>query len=135
MQFGGINYLAVLVAAAAGFGTGMIWYMVFGNAWMTALGKSQEDLKPKPAPFIAAVVCQLVMAFMLAGIIGHLGDAQVTLKNGVLSGALIWAGFVITTMIVNHAFQGASRALTLIDGGHWFAVLVVMGAIIGQFGG
>ena len=134
MQFGGINYLAVLVAAAAGFGTGMIWYMVFGKAWMAALGKSQEDLKPKPAPFIAAVLCQLVMAFMLAGLIGHLGDAQVTLTNGVLSGALVWGGFVITTMIVNHTFQGASRALTLIDGGHWLAVLIVMGAIIGQFG-
>ena len=45
------------------------------------------------------------MAFMLAGVIGHLG--AVNLKNGVISGALIWLGFVITTMGVNHAFSGA----------------------------
>lgn len=134
MQFGGINYFAVLVAAAAGFGTGMAWYMIFGNAWMAALGKSKEELKPRPGPFIAAALCQLVMAIMLAGIMGHLGGGQITVKNGVLSGLLIWAGFVITTMIVNHAFQGAPRALTLIDGGHWLAVLTVMGIVIGLFG-
>lgn len=134
MQFGGINYLAVVVAAAAGFGVGMAWYMIFGNAWMAALGKNQEELKPRPTPFIAAVICLLVMAYLLAGLMGHLGEGQITLKNGVLSGVFIWGGFVITSMIVNHTFQGASRALTLIDGGHWLAVLVVMGAVIGLFG-
>ncbi len=134
MHFGGINYLAVVVAAAAGFGVGMAWYMLFGNAWMAALGKTREALKPRPTPFIAAAICLLVMAYLLAGFIGHLGDAQITLKNGVISGFFVWAGFVITSMIVNHSFQGASRALTLIDGGHWLAVLIVMGAVIGLFG-
>jgi hypothetical protein len=40
----------------------------------------------------------------------------------------------MTTIGVNHAFSGASPKLTLIDGGHWLAVLVVMGAVIGAFG-
>ena len=42
---------------------------------------------------------------------------------------------IITTMGVNHAFSGANPKLTLIDGGHWLAVLIVMGAVIGAFGG
>jgi hypothetical protein len=41
---------------------------------------------------------------------------------------------VITTLAVNHAFQGSKRALTLIDGGHWLGVLLLQGAVIGLMG-
>jgi hypothetical protein len=44
------------------------------------------------------------------------------------------SGFVITTMAVNHAFQGARGSLTLLDGGHWLGVLLVQGAILGWWG-
>jgi hypothetical protein len=37
-------------------------------------------------------------------------------------------------MAVNHGFQGAKRALTVIDGIHWLAVLLVQGLVIGLFG-
>jgi hypothetical protein len=52
----------------------------------------------------------------------------------VISGFLVWLGFVITTMGVNHAFSGAKPMLTLIDGGYWLAVLIIQGAVIGAFG-
>jgi len=44
------------------------------------------------------------MAWMLAGVLGHLGPGQVTLRNGVISGAFLWFGFVLATMAVNNAF-------------------------------
>ena len=74
----------------------------------------------------------LILALMLAGVMGHLGD--ITIRGGVISGFFVWLGFVITTMGVNHVFSGAKPMLTLIDGGHWLAVLLVMGAVIGAFG-
>jgi hypothetical protein len=37
-------------------------------------------------------------------------------------------------MMVNHGFGGARPMLTMIDAGHWLAVLVVEGAVIGAFG-
>ena len=74
------------------------------------------------------------MAWVLAGVIGHLGAEEVTVRNGVISAAFIWLGFVITTLAVNHAFQGSKRTLTLIDGGHWLGVLLLQGAIIGLVG-
>jgi hypothetical protein len=136
MAFAGANYLAVFVAALAGFGVGAIWYMVFGKAWLDALGKTGEDIKgsgvAQAMPFVIALVADLVMAIMLSGLMGHLGD--VTIRSGIISALFIWIGFVITTMGVNHAFSGASPKLTAIDGGHWLAVLLVMGAIIGAFG-
>jgi hypothetical protein len=110
--------------------------MVLGTAWLDALGKTEDDIKGSGAaqamPFIIALVADLVMAIMLAGLMGHLGDVSV--RGGLISGFFIWVGFVITTMGVNHAFSGASPKLTAIDGGHWLAVLLVMGAIIGAFG-
>ncbi len=36
-------------------------------------------------------------------------------------------------LLVNHAFLGTKRTLT-IDGGHWLAVLLIQGAIIGVWG-
>jgi hypothetical protein len=85
-------------------------------------------------PYVITFVCQLVMAAMLAGVIGHLGKAYVTAKAGVISGFFIWLGFVVTTLTVNHTFQGAKRALTLIDCGHWLGVLLVQGLVIGWMG-
>jgi len=136
MAFTGMNYLAVVVAALAGFGVGAVWYMVLGKAWLGALGKTEDDIKgsgvAQAMPFLIALVANLVMAIMLAGLMGHLGN--ISIRGGLISGLFVWVGFVITTMGVNHAFSGAPPKLTAIDGGHWLAVLLVMGAIIGGFG-
>ncbi len=137
MVFAGIDYVAVIVATLAGFGLGAVWYMVLGRPWMRALGKTEDEIKQKQGaaaalPFVIALLAQFVMATMLAGLMGHLGD--VSIRGGVISAFFVWVGFVITTMGVNHAFQGAKPILTFIDGGHWLAVLVVMGTVISAFG-
>jgi hypothetical protein len=51
-----------------------------------------------------------------------------------ITGLFLWVGFVITTMAVNHAFQGAKPMLTLIDGGHWLGVLLLQGLMLGWIG-
>jgi hypothetical protein len=79
-----------------------------------------------------AGIAQLLMAYMLAGVLGHLGD--VNIQNGIVGAAFIWLGFVATTIAVNDSFQGAKVTLTLIDAGHWLVVLVLMGFVIGIFG-
>jgi hypothetical protein len=45
-----INYLAVVIAAIAGFLVGWGWYTVFGKVWQDALGKRKEDCNPTPLP-------------------------------------------------------------------------------------
>lgn len=55
-------------------------------------------------------------------------------KNGLISGAFVWLGFVITTLTVNNMFGLRSHRLIAIDGGHWLGVLLVMSAIIGAWG-
>ena len=135
MDFAGINYLAVVVAAVASFFVGWPWYMTFGKPWARAVGLDPDNPPgPKPTPFIVLGIALLVMAWVLAGVIGHLGSGQVTIRNGVISGVFVWIGFVVAPMAVNYTFQGRKPVLTLIDGGHFLLVLIVMGAIIGWFG-
>ena len=138
MAFAGINYLAVLIATVAGFAFGAAYYMTLSRPWLAAMGKTREQLsaegKGSPMPFIVAIVALVVMAWVLAGGIGHLGPGQVTLRNGVISGAFMWLGFVITTLAVNYAFGQRRPMLTVIDGIHWLGVLVIQGAIIGAMG-
>ncbi len=141
MEFAGVSYLAILIAAVAGWLAGAVWYMVLGKQWMAALGATTaekiQDARNQPGallPFIYAFVADLVMAWVLAGLLGHLGPGQVTLRNGIISGAFCWLGFVITTMVVNNSFARRDPRLLLIDGGHWLVVLLLMGAIVGGFG-
>jgi hypothetical protein len=136
MAFAGINYLAVLIAAVAAFAFGAAYYMSLSRLWLAAIGFTKEQLAAgrSPTPFIVSAVALLVMAWVLAGTIGHLGPGQVTVKNGIISGLFIWLGFVITTLAVNYAYGQRRPTLTVIDGIHWLGILVVQGAIIGALG-
>ena len=138
MTFAPISTLAVFAAAIASFIVGAIWYGVLGRPWMAALGWSDDQIKATRAvpvvPMLVSFVAELVMAFVLAGVIGHLGPGMTTVKNGLISGAFIWAGFVVTTLVVNNAYARRSVMLAVIDAGHWLAVLLVQGAVLCAIG-
>jgi hypothetical protein len=136
MAFAGMSYWAILAAAVAGFLFGGLWYGVLSNQWLAAIGKTREEIQKTgmAVPMAISAISLLVMAWVLAGIIGHLGPGQVTIRNGVISGAFCWLGFVATTVATNHGYQGAKPSLTLIDAGHWLGVLLIQGAVIGAIG-
>jgi len=134
MLFAGVSYLAIIIAAVASFVFGAVWYVLLGARWQAALGKSEFELQStaSPAPFIATGIGLIIMAWMLAGVLGHLG--MVDVWDGIGSAFFLWVGFVATTMTVNHRFQGLPWLFTLIDGGYWLGALLIQGAIIGAFG-
>lgn len=144
MSFAGINYLAIIVAAVVGWLGGAVYYGVLAKFWIAAHGKTMEQFKAENAarkgtphawlPFVLAFVAEVAMAWMLAGVVGHLGVGQVTIRNAVISGLFVWGGFMVTTMLVNNAFGGRRYLLTVIDSGHWLLVIVLMGAVIGWIG-
>lgn len=132
MSFSGINYLAILVAAIAGFAWGAAYYMTLSKQWLAAVGQVQPN--KSPTPFIITFIALLVMGWVLAGTLGHLGTGQVTVKNGIISGLFVWLGFVLTTVFVNNAYPGRKYLLSVIDSLHWLGVLVIQGAVIGAMG-
>lgn len=135
MSFLELNFISVIIAAIVGFVIGGVWYGVLGNAWLAAAEIGDKPDKMPVGPMIAAVVANFVMAAILSGIVTHVVDGgDWTIRTGIISGILVWVGFVITTQSVNYAFQGKKISLTIIDGGHWLLVLVVQGAILGYMG-
>ncbi len=129
-----VNWLAVIAATIAGFAVGAAWYMSLGTQWMAAIGKTREQLDASPVPYIIGVAVELVTATVLAVVIRSI-FGEVNVANGLLTGALMWLGFVITPMILNHRYQNMPWSLTVIDGAHMLAVLLVQGLVIGLFGG
>jgi hypothetical protein len=138
MTFAGLNYLAIVIAAVVAWLAGAAWYMTLGRIWTSALGKTPEQAhaeSKRPGaylPFVYAFIAELIMAWVLAGLLGHIG--ALTLRGGLISGAFCWVGFVITTLFVNNSFAKRNWRLVWIDGGHWLVVLLLMGAIIGAIG-
>ena len=140
MTWAGVNYWAVLLAAIAGFVVGGVWYRVFAQPWMAATGITREQIQAHHGdwthwlPFAYAFAAMLVMAWVLAGLLGHFGSGRVNVRNGIISAAFCWLGFVMPVMLVNNSFAMRSPRLLLIDGGYWLVVLALMGATIGAIG-
>lgn len=132
-----VNWIAIVVATIASMALGFGWYMVLARQWMAALGRSRDEIASggsNPAtPFIISGLMQLVMAYFLALLVpAALGTTNIA--NAMLLGFWLWLGFVITSMIVNHRYQGSRWSLTAIDGGYLLGVLLVQGLVIGLFG-
>ena len=132
MSFGGANYIAILVAAVAAYLAGAIYYGWMGKTWMKAARIDPADAKMSLPLMVVGFVCELIMAWVMAGVIGHFGD--VSIKTGLISGFLLWLGFMATTLTVNQRYQGFGWDLSLIDGLHWLIVALLMGGILGAFG-
>lgn len=138
--FAGLNAWMLPIAAVASFAFGGIWYGALSKRWMDAAGLTIEEIKARRGnvahPFVVTLLCQLLMAWMLAGVILHLskGGTPATAMTGVITAAFLWLGFVVTTQIVNHQFQMQKPALTIIDSGHWLGVMLIQGALLGAYG-
>ena len=129
-----VNWLAVVVAMLASMALGAAWYMGFSRQWLAAVGKTAEQIDSKDyAPYLWSALVQLVMAYFIALLTPMLFGAT-NVVNGMLCGAHMWLGFVVTSMILNHRYQGVRWSLTLIDGGYLLGVLVLQGLVIGLFG-
>ena len=133
---------AILLAAVVGWLAGAAYYAVLGKQWVAAQGSRMEAFKARQAalkgtfaawlPFALAFIANVAMAWVLAGLAGHMG--AVTIRSAVISALFAWLGFVATTILVNYSFGGRSYWLAAIDAGHWLVVLVLMGAAIGGLG-
>jgi hypothetical protein len=133
MSYFAVNWLAVVVATLASYAFGAVWYMALSNQWLDALGKTRDQLQGGYTPFIWSFAVELVMAYFIALLtLGLMGG--VSLGGAVLVAVHIWLGFVITTLIMNHRYEGMKWSLTVIDGLHLLGVLVIQGAVIGLFG-
>ena len=123
------NLLAILIAAAAGFLIGGLWYgPLFGKAWMQEQGVTQEELRGGNMLKIYG----LTFAFSLlsAVMLGHLlaftsGSARGTMMISVG----IALGFIVPAIGTNYLFSRANGKLFAIDAGYWITFYAAMGVV------
>jgi hypothetical protein len=136
------NFFAILGAAIAAWIFGAAYYMPLGKFWLAAQGRTMAEMQAananksaaaKAFPFVLSFVCEIIMAWTMYGLLFHTGNFSA--RAGVISGLIIWFGFILTTVAVNNAYPGRKLMLTAIDSAHWLGVLLIVGAIVGGFGG
>ena len=132
------NWTAIIVAAVAAWLFGAVYYGLLGKMWVAAQGETMDTLKArnagksaaaKAAPFVISFIAEIVMATALSGILFH--SAMAGPLQGAITGALLWFGFVLTTILVNNAYTFRSLKLTAIDAGHWLGALIIIGTVVG----
>lgn len=132
MDFSSINWLAVVVATAAAFVVGGIWYgPLFGKAWMNEMGFTEEELKEANMAKIygSAFVLEFIIALQLALFLTH-GDTEPSVGQGAAYGFHIGLFFIATAMGVNGLFSRISFKLWFINGFYFVVLLTLMGVIL-----
>ncbi|QYK41968.1 MAG: DUF1761 domain-containing protein [Paracoccaceae bacterium] len=116
-----MGILSVLLAAAAAWILGAVWYMALSKQWIAASGVP-VDAQGKPAggmnplPFILSALCMLLVAGMMRHVFAAGGVA--TPGAGLVSGLGIGAFFIAPWVMINNAYAMRPFSLTLIDGGY-----------------
>lgn len=127
----GVSEWAILAAATVGFGTGAIWYGIFAQPWMKAVGVTRDQITPNVMPYIVAAISNLLVAFVFANLVG--GGMISDWVSGLVTGFMLWLGFTVSFMSLNYAFAGRTNSLTIIDGGHALLNICLQGVVIGWF--
>lgn len=131
------NYLAIVVAAVACFLFEAGWYSFFLKSWLSGIGRTMEWLENqgvRPAlQFGTALGMAAVMATAIS-CVTQLTGPQTALR-GVKVGALLWAGFELTTISTEYVFEVRPWSLLAINAGYWLFGMMLMGAIVGAWKG
>ena len=129
-----VNYLAVVVAAAAAFILGALWYSpaLFAKPWVAAHGYTPEQIEAMRQgtgrKYFISFLCFVVMAWVMAVLIDRMGI--LTWLGGVKLGGIAWVGFVATTGLMNSLYTNKRMAAWLIDAGYQLVSLVLIGVIV-----
>lgn len=128
-DFTSLNWLAILAATVASFVLGYFWYgPIFGKAWLAALGKTADEIKPSPTPFIITFFTTLITCIAMAVILSML---QVTsLLGGALLGLAVGIAFISCSTISDGAYCGWSWSLVAIQSGYRTVYCVLMGMVL-----
>ncbi len=129
LEFSQLNWFAVAGATVLAFVLGGLWYgPLFGQAWLRALGKTQEDIMPSATPFVVSFFTAGLTAIVLAALIKALAIAGP--MDGAMIGAITGIGFIATAMASDSAFCGWSLRLFLIQSGYRVTYSILMGIVL-----
>lgn len=121
-----LNLVPILAATALGLMLAVIWHRLPG-APPLALGR--------PALVVATSLAEFWLAAILAGaLILAPKDQAGPWVMAVASGVVIWAGFVLPTLVVSQLYRGAAAGHVVRDLGYWLVLMVLQAALLQAIG-
>ncbi len=124
------NLLAILVAAAAGFLVGGLWYgPLFGKAWMQEHGFTEDELRGGNMLKIYGLTFafSVLSAVFLGHLLAHFGDMSARSTMMISIGVAL--GFIVPAIGTNYLFSRATGKLFAIDAGYWIVFYAAMGVV------
>lgn len=132
-QLTGQSFIAIGIAMVAGIIIGAIYYRLLGEAWRRAASITPEAARAfrSVGAYLIAGLGYGLLALALYGVTWHASFGEMSLRASLIAALLAWLGFIASTMVVNHRFQGRPLSLSMIDSAHWLLVIGAQGLIIG----
>jgi hypothetical protein len=124
------NLLAIFLAALCGFLIGGIWYgPLFGKAWMTEIGRTEQELRAdnQLKIFGLAFAFNVVSAVFLGHLLASTGVTKPHVIMMISVGTAL--GFIVPAIGTNYLFSRVSGKRFAIDAGYWIAFYAAMGAV------
>lgn len=124
---GSVNYLAVIVAAAAAFVAAFGYYVVFGKQLEKYSAAGQQD---RPSPWLVPVELtrHLIIATVVAGLAVAAG--LTTWTSGLVLGLGLWAGFPVVLLAGSVFHEKVPWRLATLHAGDWLLKLLVVAAVV-----
>lgn len=131
-----MGFLAVILAALAGFAVGAVWYMSLSGPWLRATGLPLNDegkpVSPGSAmPFVVSGLCMLLVAGMMRHIFVMSGLSGA--GTGLVAGLGIGAFMIAPWTAMNYAYAQRRAMLAVIDGGYAILGCGAIGLVLGLF--
>ncbi len=133
MHLADLNWLAVIVSAAAFYAFGALWYSVLlGKAWAAEQGIDLENppevnmVKTMGGTFVLELIAAIVVGMLLMDMDGGYMD-------GIHVGLLLGLGIASVMMGVNYLHEQRSLKLWLINAAHLTIGFAIVGGIQGAW--
>lgn len=130
-----MGIVSVIVAAAAAYAFGAIWYMSWAKQWVAAAGLATDEngqpLNKSPVPFVVSGIAMLIVAGMMRHIFAM--SATDGLVSGAIAGLGLGAFIAAPWIVTNYAYADRPFMLTITDAGYALFGCAIMGAVLGLF--
>ena len=125
-----VAYLAVMVAAAAQWVLGALWYgLIFSKPWKALVGiKEGEKYKGTAFALGASFVASFILCFVLVYVI--VWARAVGFGGGAFVGLIAWLGFMAPPLFAQHLHEHRRFNLFAINAGYWLLAMALAGGVL-----
>jgi hypothetical protein len=125
-----VNFVSLLLAAAAALGFGALWYspVLFGLRWANLTGVDEEMAKGSTASYAIYFLALLLQAYITAIVLFYFESTSVL--DGLWVGFLIWLGFLATGSVGIILWERKPAGLYVINNGYMLLSSLIISVII-----